>query len=294
MSHTSKISHQVVQEYNEMVQDTVYSLQLHLRQIDEKMARLNIENTNASGASIDLEDEREVTKQCLRICQDASSYIESLSERESSLLPETPQNIVEGNIFEAQLRTRQALDENRLSFAETIDLLRKRLEFLIQDDSPEKDQERSRLQADINTSKQCLDVCKMASEVSRQTVYRIGEVIAEGDSDQVVVTTLADLFDIKKALSKDNSAQLVGSMTPETLRYITEKRYESRFGTVAGRSDHTEAGTTYFEVQRSEPAVTPQTGNREQSPEPRTRQNRPSPNEMRKRQKEGAIDQEKL
>jgi hypothetical protein len=293
MSHTSKISHQVVQEYDEMVQDTAYNLQLHLRQIDEKMMRLHIENTSASGASIDLEDEREVTKQCLRICQDASSYIESLSERESSLLQETPQNTVEDNVFEAQLRTRQALDENRVRFTETMDLLRKRLEFLIQDDSPEKDKHRSQLQADINTSKQCLDVCKMASEVSRQTVYRIGEVIAEGDSDQVVVTTLADLFDIKKALSKDNSAQLVGSMTPENLKYLTEKRYSSRFGTISSHSDHTEAGTTYFEVQKSEPVVAPQTGNREQSPGPRTRQNRPSPNEMRKRQGEGAIDQEK-
>lgn len=44
----------------------------------------------------------------------------------------------------------------------------------------------------------------MASEISRQKVYRIGEVIGEGDSDQVVVTTLADLFDIGKALSKVN------------------------------------------------------------------------------------------
>jgi hypothetical protein len=40
-------------------------------------------------------------------------------------------------------------------------------------------------------------------------------VIAEGSSDQVVVTTLADLFDIQKALPKDNSAQLVGSMNAE-------------------------------------------------------------------------------
>src|ERR1700761_5194449 len=113
MTHTSKISHQVLQEYNEMIQDPAYNLELHLRRIDEKMTRLNIENTNTSGASIDLEDEREVPKQCLRICEDAKSYIESLSDRESSLLPETPQNAIEENFFEAQLRTRQALDEHR-------------------------------------------------------------------------------------------------------------------------------------------------------------------------------------
>jgi hypothetical protein len=286
MSHTSKISHQVVQEYNEIVKDTTYNLQLQLQRIDEKMTQLSIENTNASGASIDLEDEREVTEQCLRICQDASSYIKSLSDRESSLLQETPQSTVEGNAFEA-------LDENRGSFVAATDLLRKRLEFLIQNDSPDKDKERSQLQADINVSKQCLEVCKVANEVSRQTVYRIGEVIAENDSDQVVVTTLADLFDVKKALSKDRSAQLVGSMTPENLQYLTEKRYSSRFGTVAGHSDHIEAGITYVEVQKSQPAVAFQTGNGEQSSGPRTKQNRPSPNEMRKRQGEGSMEQEK-
>lgn len=295
--HTSKISRQVVQEYNEMIQDTAYNLELHLRRIDEKMTRLNIDSANTLGGSIDLEDEREVTQQCLRICEDARSYIESLSDRESSLLPETPQDVVEEKSFEAQLRTRQTLDENRDSFAQTISYLRKRLDLLILDDDPEKDNERSRLQADVNISKQCLDVCKVASEVSRQKVYRIGEVIAEGDSDQVVVTTLADLFDVKKALSKDSSAQLVGSMTADNLRYLTEKRYSSRFGTLASHSHPAKAGTTsspaVFEAQKSKQAFAPQTGNHEQSPGPRTRQHRPSPNEMRKRLIDDAMDQEK-
>jgi ElaB/YqjD/DUF883 family membrane-anchored ribosome-binding protein len=279
-----------------MIQDTAYDLELHLRRIDEKMTRLNIENNNASSVSIDLEDEREVTKQCLRICEDARSYIESLSNRKSSLLPEAPQNAVE-EAFEAQWRTRQALDENRDNFTETIGHLQKRLESLIQNDDPEKDNERSRLQADINISMQCLDVCKVASEISRQKIYRIGEVIADGDSDQVVVTTLADLFDVRKALSKDNSAQLIGSMTEENLRYLTEKRYSSRFGALVRDSNPAEAGTTSssadFEVQKSKQAFDPQIGSHEQSPGLRTRQNKPSPNEMRKRLVDDAINQEK-
>src|SRR5258708_26042476 len=98
-----------------MIKDTAYNLELHLRRIDEKMTQFTIENTNTSDISINLKDEREVTKQCLRICEDARSYIESLSNRESSLLQEAPQNADEDyirNSFEAQLLTRQALDEN--------------------------------------------------------------------------------------------------------------------------------------------------------------------------------------
>jgi hypothetical protein len=34
-------------------------------------------------------------------------------------------------------------------------------------------------------------------------------VIANGNSGQVVANTLVDLFDVKKAISKDNPAQLL-------------------------------------------------------------------------------------
>ena len=114
---TSKISSQVLQEYIEVVKDTAYNLELQLLRIDEKMTQFSIEKTTASSIRINLEDEREVTKQCLRICEDARYYINSLSDRESSLLEDASQNASEGRTFEAQLRTRQALDENRDSFA---------------------------------------------------------------------------------------------------------------------------------------------------------------------------------
>lgn len=277
-----------------MVKDTAYNLELHLQRINEKMTQFTVENTNASGISIDLEDEREVTKQCLRICEDAKAHIESLSNGEPLLFQETSQNTLDRNSFEAQWRTRRALDENRDSFAETIGYLRKRLESLVKDEGPGNEMERLRLQSDINTSKQCLDICKVASEISRQKVYRIGEVIADGDSDQVVVTTLADLFDIKKALSRGTSAQLVGSMTGEELRLLTEKRYGSRFGALAGKVDPTEAGTTSppsaSEVRINTHYVPPQTVTYEQSPGSRTKQDRPSPNEMRKRLSGDALE----
>lgn len=113
-----------------------------------------------------------------------------------------------------------------------------------------------------------------------------------GDSDQVVVNTLADLFDIKKALSTDNSAQLVGSMTEEALRHLTEKRYNSRFGALASDSNPAEAvnsSSSVYNIGRTK-HVPPQNDNDEQSPARKTRLDRPSPNEMRKRMMGGATD----
>ena len=296
MRHTSKVSHKVLQEYNEMIQDTVYNLEVHLQRIDQKTAQFSIENTNTSDISINLNDEREVTKQCLRVCEDARSYIESLTVRESSLLQDVPHNDAGNdtpNCFEAQMLARQALNENRNSFAEISDRLRERLLSQVLGGDSMNDEERLRLQEDINISKQCLEVCKVATEASRQKTYRIGEVVANGDSDQVVVNTLADLFDIKKAQSTDNSAQLVGSMTEEALRHLTEKRYNSRFGALASDSNPAEAvnsSSTVYNIGRTEHVLPPQNNNDEQSPAPKTRLDRPSPNEMRKRMTGGATD----
>lgn len=273
-----------------MIQDTAYDLEVHLQRIDEKMERFNIDKTSISDSTVDLSDEREVTKQCLRVCDDARHYIESLTSREFLLLQRRPQEDTkdsEQSCFEAQLLTRQALNDNRDNFSAIITQLRDRLERLVLKNDPSDEKERSRLQEDINTSKQCLEVCKAAKEVSSQKIYRIGEVIADGDSDQVVVTTLADLFDIKKAVSKGNSAQLVGSMTEEALRYLTEKRYGSRFGLVTQESAPAEAFTTGLpsinESKTARQAYASQTSHGERAPELKGGYNRPSSNERRKR-----------
>lgn len=279
-----------------MIQDTAYNLEVHLQRIDPKTAQFSIKNTNTSDISINLNDEREVTKQCLHVCEDARSYIKSLTVRESSLLQDVPHNDAGNdtpNCFEAQMLAHQALNENQNSFTEISDRLQERLLSQVLGGDSMNNEERLQLQEDINISKQCLEVCKVASEASRQKTYRIGEVVANGDSDQVVVNTLADLFDIKKAQSTDNSAQLVGSMTEEALRHLTEKRYNSRFGALDSDSNPAEAvnsSSSVYNIGRTEHVLPPQNDNDEQSPARKTRLDRPSPNEMRKRMTGGATD----
>ena len=225
-----------------------------------------------------------MTEQCLRICEDARSYIDSLSNQESPLLQDASQSASKGTTFEAQLKTRQALEGNRDKFAETINQLRRRLDSLVhsaQNEDPESQAERHRLLSDINTSKQCLDICKLADEVSRQKVHRIEEVIAS--SDQVVMTSLADLFDAKKAFSKGSTTQWVGSMTGEEIHLLTEKRYNSRFGALVDHSNAADAIRTYrpsvSEVTKSQHVV--QATYHQQSPESKTQHTRADAEEMR-------------
>ncbi|KAJ5194895.1 uncharacterized protein N7498_008333 [Penicillium cinerascens] len=157
---TTKVSRQALQDYNELIQDTAYNLEVNLQRVNEKMSRFILDNINTLDISIDINDEKEVAKKCLRICEDVRSCIESRANRESFILQERPQNATEDDMqtcFEAQALTRQVLEESRDSFTQVIGRLQKRLESLLPNMNPGDDNERLRLQHDINTSKQCLE-----------------------------------------------------------------------------------------------------------------------------------------
>jgi hypothetical protein len=253
-----------------------------MQRIEEKLAQLPT-ITSASDTRVDLKDEQAVTKQCLRICENARSYIESLMNEEPILQHGAPLQFSPGdpNSFEAQRLTSKTLDENRDSFAKSIGRLQERLDMLELDGGPGSDRERLRLQQDISASMKCLEVCKMASnEVSRQKIYNIGEAIADKDSDQVLVTSLADLFDIKMARSTGRSAQWIGSMTDETIQKLSGDRYNSRFGALV----NDEAGASIpGEMQTAINSLSHETGHDEQQGDTLRRSRRANPNEVRKR-----------
>lgn len=273
------MSQEALRDYNEMIQNTVHDLNVHLQRVDGKLEDFPSSSSSTSG--INLTNEKEVTKQCLQICEDAQKFLEST--RKSSVLE--VHNATEdqhNDSFQAQLLTRQALNENRDNFANIIGQLRKRLEPLVLENNPDNQEERSRLLDDISASKQCLEICKVASEVSSQKIYKLGEVIADGNSDQVVANTLADMFDVKKAISKDNSAQLLGSMSGEDLRFLAEKRYESRFGAFAPESNPVNRPTRFVNTEEESKSTPNQTSPASHT-QSRPKREKPSSNEIRKR-----------
>lgn len=135
-----------------------------------------------------------------------------------------------------------------------------------------------RLQEDISISKQCLEICREASDqVANPKIHTFGEVIAEDDSDQVVVTTLADLFNIRKARASSRAAQLLGSMTDETLQKLSGNRYNSanlRFAASTGDAREEAQGTSYQ----------PSTSKGQQETVAENSFVKPLPNEVRRRE----------
>jgi hypothetical protein len=279
-----RLSHQALKEYDEMVKNTIYNLNLRLQCIDDKMETLApASGPGTANMDIDLNNERQVTEQCLQICQDAKFYLESLARRDSTLLqeasPGNSANALQEN-FEAQLLTRQALNDNQASLLKIITRLRERLESVVLDGDSS---ERVRLQEDIQTSRQCLEVCKLASsEVTNQKIHIIREVVADGESDNMVVTTLADLFNVGKAISKDKSAMLVGSMSDEALIQLSHDRYNSHFRT-AKTENHVTQGRTAVSNFEASNLSSSSSHQRDKNRQPPHQINPPSSNETRKR-----------
>lgn len=288
-SHGAKASNEVLRQYMDMAQITADELRLQLQRIDEKMADLSPEDAPSSNISLDLRDEYAVTNKCLLICQEAKDFIESLTRRQSSVLPENVPNTAGDTIqqiFEGQQATRQAMDESRNKLMETINRLVKRLDCLVQEQGADASEERKRLQDDIKVSMQCLEVCKVATEITQQKIYRVGETIADGNSDLVVVNTLSDLFDVGIARSTDNSAHLVASLTSDDFREVISQRYNSRFGAVVVDPSSAEAGASKSPPAtqvRSTRATTQTTADGAQRAEQKPSRQRPNPNEMRRR-----------
>lgn len=271
-----------------MIMDTIYRLNVRLQRIDEKIDGLTTDiasSVDASGMTTDLEDERAVTERCLRICEDAQQYLETLVSDGNVLKQQLPptNGLNDQMRFEAQLMIRRTLDENRDNFSETIGRLHERLAFLARNGTSQDETEKISLEQDLKSSKKCLEVCKAASEmVAQQRIYRVGELVADVESDQVVITTLADLFDVQKATSTNGSAQWIGSFTDETARQISADRYRSRFGALS----NTENGSV-TQVLRDRGAAKEYTALRanidKQSPVWETTGRRPAPNEVRRR-----------
>jgi len=275
-----------------MIKDTAYNLEVRLRRVEASLCT----DSSSASSNIDLQDEREVTRQCLRICEDAQSYLKSLQDRQALPRQEatpSPTGAVQSQ-FEAELITTRMLNESRAKFMQIIGHLQESLASVTSNEGAERERQMSRLREDISISKQCLEVCQMATDKVQhhRKVHTIGEVIADDDTDQVVVTTLADLFDVRKVLAKNRSAQLVGSMMEETLQQVSRDRYGSRFGAVTSdlglvQTNIAAASSKYGAREDNAQRLSPGTQHKRAASRETTNGSSPSQNQARKRAAEG-------
>jgi len=220
----------MLDKYQDKVETLAYNLEMKIHLIDEKITALSSDQAVDDGSNLELQDEKTVAKRCLQICRDASASIEIFQAQHDLLRREGPPNesALESS-FESRIVTQQALDDSRDAFAKTISHLSRQLDSMITADNPHREQERSRFLEDMDAAKGCLDLVKeVSNQASQQKIHIIGEVSADNHTDQVVSTTVADIFRVGSVRAKDNSAQLVATLTSSDFQLATKERYKSR------------------------------------------------------------------
>lgn len=223
------MTREALDQYNEMIRETTADLDAHLQSIDDKLAAMadhprSEPDPNAGLIVKRMEEERQSAQQCILICESARSHIQSLQDNLQPLDAESNQD---------RRQTAVALSKARDGMVRMITDLQKRLVDLsakslttgVSLRSNEVEQDRVRLLKEIDMAKQCLEVCNMAADqASRQRVHVFGDVSAEDNSQQIIVSTVGDLLNAKNVKVGNFSSQWLGSMTDDSLQQLSLDR----------------------------------------------------------------------
>ncbi|KAL7945401.1 hypothetical protein V8C42DRAFT_345007 [Trichoderma barbatum] len=224
-----QVTREAMDQYKEMIRETTADLEAHLRDIDDKLATIashpQRDPDPAANESVRrMEEERQSTQQCLLICESAKSHLQNLQDgfQPLGVRPD-----------DAQAKTAVALSDARNRMVLMITDLQKRLVALSEQSLSTEvslpprqvEEDRLRLLKEIDTARQCLEVCNLAADqASRQRVHVFGDVSAEHNSHQVIVSTVGDLLNVKSVRVVDFSTQWLGSMSDASLQQLSTDR----------------------------------------------------------------------
>ncbi|KAM0253098.1 hypothetical protein ACHAQJ_007420 [Trichoderma viride] len=226
---TVQVTRDAMDQYNEMIRETTADLEAHLQNIDDKLSAIASHPRSEPDPTADLsvkrmEEERQSAQQCLLICESARSHLQNLQQQFQPMDAQPDQS---------RIQTAVALSEARDRMVHMITDLQKRLVALSEQSlstevslrSNEIEQDRLRLLKEIDTAKQCLEVCNLAADqASRQRVHVFGDISAEDNSQQVIVSTVGDLLNAKSVRVGNWSTQWLGSMTDASLQQLSIDR----------------------------------------------------------------------
>lgn len=216
-----------------MIRETTADLQAHVQSMDDKLAAIANRPRSEPDPAAELdvkrmEEERQSAQQCLLVCESARSQIQKhIQGLQDNMEP------LDAGPNQDRLQTAVALSEARDRMVRMITDLQKRLVNLsakslnteVSLRSNEFEQDQARLLKEIDTAKQCLEVCNMAADqASKQRVHVFGDISAEDNSQQIIVSTVGDLLNAQNVKVGNWSAQWLGSMTDASLQQLSIDR----------------------------------------------------------------------
>jgi hypothetical protein len=224
-----------------MIANTTSDLQEHLQEVDNKLQSLSLQSAKTSGGDEAerqrIQEERESTQQCLSICAQVSTHIDRVQPNASGNISITSgadkvSTTTLGNFVPARLLTGKTLEECKKELTNTTSQLERqlqdinnRLQNLSQRDGSSNEQraDQERIKEEMDSIKQCLNICSQAAEQAVQGRINVFEYVElADDGHQIIVATLGDLISAKHVKAGARSAQWLGQMSDTSLQKLSQ------------------------------------------------------------------------
>ncbi|TVY36885.1 hypothetical protein LSUB1_G006896 [Lachnellula subtilissima] len=238
---TSAITMSVLKEYKDMITNTTVDLEEHLQEINDRLRTFSPPNPILSIESAaeqrQIQEERDSTQQCLKICAQVVTHIDQLQPtvfEDISTSPgayQTPHTKLEGH-SSARLFTADTFKtcKAKLSDANT------KLESHLQDidsrlrilalpgprSSNEQAAEQEKIKEELDSIKQCLTICAQAStQANKERMNVFEDISTADDGHQVLVSTIGDLVSARRVTAGTRSRQWLGQMSDDSLQQLS-------------------------------------------------------------------------
>ncbi|KAL0930155.1 uncharacterized protein CTRU02_214975 [Colletotrichum truncatum] len=225
---SATVSLKILNEYKDTISSTTQELEDHLEDINSKLEHLIVhqkESSQSISNTIErIQEEKDSTEACLQICAQVQARIDEMHFRPASgtlALNETSCQ----SLTRPMVMTMSTLSQCKSLITDNITQLRKHQEEADKErlragaiGTPESlEIEIERLQGGLESTKKRLTICSQASENATKGVHVLEDMVTGHDGQQVFVSTLGDLFDVKGASTGDRGIQFVGSVSEPVL-----------------------------------------------------------------------------
>ncbi|KAH9203539.1 hypothetical protein DL95DRAFT_529608 [Leptodontidium sp. 2 PMI_412] len=238
---TSAVTISVLKEYKDMITNTTVDLEEHLQEINDRLRTFAPQGPTLSVESAaeiwQIQEERDSTQECLKICAQVSSHIDQLQPtvfENISTSPgayQMPTAKLEGHTS-ARLFTADTFKTCRAKLSDTTTKLEdhlqdidSRLRNLAMPGARSSDvqaSEQEKIKEELDSIKQCLAICAQAStQADKERVNVFEDIFTADDGHQVLVSTIGDLISARRVTAGVRSRQWLGQMSDETLQQLS-------------------------------------------------------------------------
>lgn len=232
---------QVLNEYKDMIRNTKRDLEDHLEEVNARLQaltppsndRLVLEQTDVER----FKNERDSTEQCLDICADVLAHINELRFQPISVMQfnsGVPSGLSPRDLTHAHAMTLLTLKECTDRLSDTLARLRAHEEStqsrlssgtFIEEPRSMPGNEAQRLAREHDSVRQCLTVCSEADErASSGKVHVLDDIIIGENGEQMLISTLGDLYDARRVRLGDGAVQIVASTSEPAMQELFRAR----------------------------------------------------------------------